>query len=122
MKNTLKSMGIILILSMIVLSGCGTKDITGNVVVEPKVEDKLDVVDVKSEKIILSDLESHNSESDCWVAYSGKVYDITEFLSKHKAPLGNYCGTSTEFEDAYMGTHKGGKDAILNEFEIGVLE
>ncbi|MBS1266300.1 MAG: hypothetical protein MAG795_00267 [Candidatus Woesearchaeota archaeon] len=43
MKNTLKSMSIILVLSMIVLSGCGTKEITGNEVIEPKVDNKPEV-------------------------------------------------------------------------------
>jgi cytochrome b involved in lipid metabolism len=53
-------------------------------------------------------LSSHNTKSDCWVGYEGKVYDITTWLLKHpggvKAIL-PYCGTATEFEEAFIKKH-----------------
>jgi len=63
----------------------------------------------------------HNTASDCWVAYSGNVYDITDFLSQHQAPLDSYCGTSTEFEQAYSAKHYGSKDDFLEQYKIGIL-
>jgi len=33
--------------------------------------------------ISLEELAVHNTRYDCWVAYNGKVYDITTFLPVH---------------------------------------
>ena len=126
MKRIL-SIIIILVLGLFVFSGCQGQTLTGNAIKTPLEKDsevhQLGKTDTNSEpkKIELEDISPHNSESDCWVAYDGKVYDITEFLGKHKSPLSKYCGTSTEFEEAYMGKHKGYKDDILNQFQIGIL-
>ena len=61
-----------------------------------------------SEKILLSDLEKHNSKSDCWVSYKGKVYDITSWLPDHPGSadaIAPYCGKAEEFEQAFTGQH-----------------
>ncbi|KAK6588604.1 flavohemo cytochrome b-type NAD(P)H [Cryptosporidium xiaoi] len=34
-------------------------------------------------KVSVEELRSHASENDCWVAYRGKVYDITKYLEFH---------------------------------------
>jgi len=81
-----------------------------------------EICDIQLTSYSLSDVSEHDTESNCWVSYGGNVYDITEFLSKHKSPLGKYCGTGQEFEDAYMGKHKGSKDDILSEYKIGNLK
>ncbi|KAF1960157.1 hypothetical protein CC80DRAFT_513804 [Byssothecium circinans] len=31
----------------------------------------------------LTEIQSHNSETDCWIAISNRVWDVTEFLSMH---------------------------------------
>jgi cytochrome b involved in lipid metabolism len=67
------------------------------------------------------EISRHNSKNDCWVSASGKVYNITQFLNKHKAPLEKYCGTIEEFENAYLGKHGHSKDNILDNFVIGKL-
>ncbi|KAL3440944.1 FMN-dependent dehydrogenase-domain-containing protein [Aspergillus insuetus] len=44
----------------------------------------------------LSDLRAHTSESDCWVAIHGHVYDVTRFLPAHpggKAIILKHAGT-----------------------------
>ncbi|KAJ0421348.1 FMN-dependent dehydrogenase-domain-containing protein [Aspergillus carlsbadensis] len=44
----------------------------------------------------LSDLQAHASESDCWVAIHGHVYDVTRFLPAHpggKAIILKHAGT-----------------------------
>ena len=122
MKHNMLIVGIV-ILGLFVV-GCTQGNVTGNVVksLEAKGDNPTGSEEIsKKQTIGLSDLEAHNTEPDCWVAYDGKVYDITEFLDKHKSPLGKYCGTSTEFEEAYMGKHQGYKDDILNQFQIGIL-
>ena len=30
-----------------------------------------------------SEVAAHNSETDCWVSYLGKVYDLTQFCKEH---------------------------------------
>jgi len=116
------------------LIGCSQNESGGYVTKTKFVSAEVDgaqVVDIKAQSVVSgstkkviseTELSKHNTEEDCLVAYDGKVYDITEFILKHKAPLGSYCGTNKEFEEAYMGKHKGTKDDILNQFVIGVLE
>lgn len=43
----------------------------------------------------LQELANHNSRSDCWIVYEGKVYDITPFFGSHPggdAVMLPYCG------------------------------
>ncbi|MBT3297369.1 hypothetical protein HN385_00435 [archaeon] len=42
--------------------------------------------------------------------------------SEHKVHLEKYCGTSFEFEEAYLKVHDGFKYDILGQYEIGVFE
>jgi len=61
-------------------------------------------------------LASHNTETDCWVAYQGKVYDITGFIPKHKnyqALLVPLCGTSGQFEQKFEAKHGTSKVNVL---------
>lgn len=69
-----------------------------------------------------AEIAAHNSPTDCWVAASGQVYDITDFLAKHKSPLDQYCGQTTEFEAAYTAQHGNSKTDILAGYQIGVLQ
>lgn len=69
-----------------------------------------------SGKISLSELSKHNSQQDCWVAYDGKVYDITSFLPRHPgsaAAIAPYCGTSDEFTQAFTKQHGTSKVGML---------
>lgn len=75
---------------------------------EPKVIEEIKV----SEGV----LAKHNKESDCWVAYKGEVYDVTEFLPKHPGSakaISPYCGTAKEFEEAFLKKHGTTKAAFL---------
>jgi cytochrome b involved in lipid metabolism len=69
-----------------------------------------------SNKISLTDLSKHDSASDCWVSYKSKVYDITSYLSRHPGSpekIIPYCGTSTEFENAFTQKHGTSKVSLL---------
>ena len=34
-------------------------------------------------KITVEELATHNSQFDCWTAYNGKVYNITQYIAYH---------------------------------------
>lgn len=73
-------------------------------------------------KVNLDTLAKHNKLSDCWVAYGGKVYDVTSFLPKHPgsaSAISPYCGTYEEFTKAFEGQH--GKSKISNLMRVGTL-
>ncbi len=73
-------------------------------------------------KVSLATLAKHNKQSDCWVAYDGKVYDVTSFLPKHPgsaAAISPHCGTYEEFTNAFEGQH--GKSKISNLMRVGTL-
>lgn len=38
-------------------------------------------------KIGMKELKEHNSQYDCWTAYKGKVYDVTQYLAYHPGGL-----------------------------------
>ena len=64
--------------------------------------------DSTKKEVSLQELAPHNSQSDCWVAYDGKVYDITSFLPNHPGTAGRiipYCGTAKEFQKAFVRQH-----------------
>ncbi|MEM4261062.1 MAG: cytochrome b5-like heme/steroid binding domain-containing protein [Candidatus Woesearchaeota archaeon] len=82
---------------------------------------------LKENKISITELSRHNKESDCWISYKGKIYDITNFLPKHKnytnllVPL---CGKSTEFEQTFTAKHGTSKVEVLLRDGVlkGILE
>lgn len=74
------------------------------------------VPDSTSGKVTVEQLAQHNSKSDCWVAYAGKVYDITSFLPYHPGGINRiapYCGTSNEFQNAFTQQHGTRKVSLL---------
>ncbi len=74
-----------------------------------------------SSGISSSELSTHNKEGDCWVAYSGKVYDITSYLNKHpggKSTILSTCGTSSKFENLFTGKHGTSKVSVLEQQAI----
>ncbi|MEK6909371.1 MAG: cytochrome b5-like heme/steroid binding domain-containing protein [Nanoarchaeota archaeon] len=76
----------------------------------------------QDEAISLVTLSEHNIESDCWVGYDGKVYDVTSFLSMHPGSaeaIIPYCGTYDEFTEAF--TKKHGTSKVSNLMRVGTL-
>lgn len=72
--------------------------------------------------VSLQILSEHNSKSDCWVAYDGKVYDITSWLPVHPGgayAISPYCGTSSQFQQAFTNQH--GKSQVKRLMSVGVL-
>jgi len=75
----------------------------------------------------LSDISQHNNAGDCWMAISGSVYDVTDFIPEH--PGGDNillgCGkdaTSMFNQRPNDGTsHSGRARSILENYKIGTL-
>ncbi|MCX8194525.1 MAG: hypothetical protein N3G22_00230 [Candidatus Micrarchaeota archaeon] len=80
---------------------------------------------VKKESITPAQLSEHGSAEDCWVAYKGKVYDVTAYLSKHPGGAGTiaaFCGTAGAFENAFIAKHGTSKERILETQAIFIGE
>lgn len=67
--------------------------------------------------ITVDELAKHSSASDCWVAFEGKAYDVTEFLPQHPGgvnAIARHCGTQ-KFEEAFKGKHGTSKIGMFME-------
>ena len=70
---------------------------------------------ITGKTISLSELALHNTETDCWVIYNGKVYDLTTWLTKHPGgvkAISPYCGTQG-FEAAFKAQHGNSKASLF---------
>lgn len=72
----------------------------------------------------MADVESHSGDADCWVAISGKVYNLTKWIGEHPGgadKITALCGT--DGTDAFAGQHgsQPKPNAELTEFMIGTL-
>ncbi|KAL5333632.1 FMN-dependent dehydrogenase-domain-containing protein [Aspergillus crustosus] len=76
----------------------------------------------------LSDIRNHQTESDCWIAIHGNVYNVTKFLGRHpggKAVILQHAGTdaTAAFEEVHpadiLEEHLG-PDQLLGRMEVPV--
>lgn len=72
----------------------------------------------------LSDVENHNSSTNCWTAVYGNVYDVTSFISQHPGgsrAIISLCGTdgTSAFDDQHGGQRRA--NAELANYKIGTL-
>ena len=78
-------------------------------------------------RIALSEVARHATETDCWMAIQGVVYDITSYLPDHPSRpsvILPWCGKDAS--DAYKTKTKGRShtpeaDGLLPRYRIGVL-
>ncbi len=69
-----------------------------------------------------NDIQSHNTNDDCWVVINGKVYDVTKYLDEHPGGseiIMNLAGgdATREFND--IG-HSKSAIQTLDKYEIGI--
>ena len=77
---------------------------------------------LNNNKISSQSLGVHNKKEDCWIAYDGKVYDVTSFLPRHPGSakaISPFCGTSDEFTEAFVAKH--GASKVVNLMKVGTL-
>ena len=69
---------------------------------------------------LFSELQNHNSKSDCWISYSGHIYNITSFFGSHPggdAIMLPYCGQDATA--AFDGVpHSGNAKGLLQQYLI----
>ena len=75
-----------------------------------------------SKGITRAEVASKNSSSSCWTIIGNKVYDVTEFIGKHKGGSGrieNLCGK--DGTSNFRGQHgtSGGPNLTLDRYYIG---
>jgi cytochrome b involved in lipid metabolism len=83
--------------------------------------DNQQLINNPTNKVNLNQIGSHNSESDCWVVFRGKVYDITSYLPRHPGSAGKiipYCGNDG-FEEAFVKKH--GETKVNMLMKIGTF-
>jgi len=73
---------------------------------------------INAQTINIADIAAHNTSSDCWLVISGKVYNVTNFLSQHSGgsvAIMPFCG-----KDATVGfPHSSGELSVLSAYYIG---
>jgi predicted heme/steroid binding protein len=72
----------------------------------------------------MAEIANHNSQSSCYTAISGSVYDLTPFINQHPGGARNIliiCGI--DGTAAFMNQHSGQSrpEQILTTFKIGVV-
>ncbi|MFZ3019944.1 MAG: cytochrome b5-like heme/steroid binding domain-containing protein [Minisyncoccia bacterium] len=72
----------------------------------------------------LAQISAHKSESSCWTAINGNVYDLTQWINEHPGGQENIlviCGIdgSSAFNNQHGGQRR--PENILNRFLIGTL-
>jgi len=76
----------------------------------------------------LAEVARHGSESDCWMAIHGQVYDLSAYLPEHPTRpsiILPWCGKeATEAYDTKTRgrPHSPGADQLLEQYRIGVLK
>lgn len=73
----------------------------------------------------LTDIATHNSETSCWTAIRGNVYDLTSWIGRHPGgsdTIRGLCGI--DGTKAFEGEHGGerGPENRLTAFQIGILK
>ena len=80
-------------------------------------------------KVVLSlqELSLHNSASSCWLLISGKLYDVTSFISQHPGGARGILSTcGTDATQAFLtqggqGSHSSFATGLLTSYYIGDL-
>jgi len=81
----------------------------------------------QSTRIFLpEDLSKHTSQTDCWVSFNGKVFNISSFLADHPggdALLLQYAGKDLgdAMDNPDEHTHSKSAYEMLDEFQIGII-
>lgn len=112
---------ILVSLSALALAGCTANSSTTNL------SNSSSASSSTTAQYTLADVSKHATESDCWMAIDGNVYDVTSFIPRHPggAQILDGCGKdATQLFDTQNGRggHSGEARAMLADLQIGVLK
>jgi len=113
---------IIGLIAVLLLVGCAAEEVKQVELPEQEV-----VKELESNFITEDEVAKHNTYEDCWVAYQGAVYDISDYIRVHPggaSDLQNLCGETSLFEEQFFEQHAMTKvDVLVKEGEYkGVLK
>jgi hypothetical protein len=113
-----------LIIVLVLVLGGGYVFLKGKNTVQPVVTP----APTKGSGYTLGDVAKHSTDSDCWMAIENKVYDVSQFVSKHPGgkTILNGCGkdATTLFNERptdNKGPHPAAATAELKNLYIGEL-
>lgn len=69
----------------------------------------------------LSEISGHSSKNDCWMAVSGKVYDVTKYVNAHPGGSAILMGCGKDATSYFSGRHSNYAWNLLSEYYIGDL-
>lgn len=112
------------VISMIVLAVVLTSG--AFLIFRPKQTNTSDTKSV-SQNYTLSDIASHNSKDSCWTAINGEVFDVTNFISKHRGGDKILAVCGIDGSDLFSGkspmgrTHSPMATKVIASMKIGTL-
>jgi cytochrome b involved in lipid metabolism len=126
-KNIVTISLIVFIVLVVIILGAGVflnqpKTTTQTPVINPVISPA-----TNSGSITLAQVATHNTESDCWVVVSGKVYNVTSYIPMHPGGPGQIiplCGgdATTAFNTRNgRGPHPAKAGEVLNNYYVGDL-
>ncbi len=105
--------------SLLVLLGAGCSAATQQTASNPQ-----PAANTAGKTYALVDVAKHNSATDCWMAISGKVYDVTSYVDNHPGgpAILKGCGQDATTIFNSVPKHSGKADSILPTYYIGDLK
>lgn len=77
-----------------------------------------------SSGITMTDVALHNTQSDCWIVISGKVYSVSSYIPMHPGgakKIVRTCGKDAT--SPYNGQgHSSYADSLLGQYFVGILQ
>ena len=76
-----------------------------------------------NKKISLKELAEHNTDLDCWTAYNGKVYNISQYLPYHPGGIAKLkLGAGKDCTELFNKYHRWVNiESILSKYMVGTL-
>lgn len=70
---------------------------------------------------LIADIAKHASESSCWMAIDGSVYDVTSFIPNHPGGRQMLLGCGKDASAMFNGRHSTQARSLLPNYLIGKL-
>jgi len=87
-----------------------------------------DVKPSEDRKYMLEDISKHSTKEDCWTAINGEVFDVTNFISKHKGGDKILFACGIDATDIFTGkspmsrVHSAFAVKLLSSMKIGLFD